>query len=204
MLKQLKRLLALLLGLSAHMFKQIKTLLALLLGFSVQGCEQEAPVTQVQESGSEVSEVFAGLRSLILDLEPDSIQFEGGPSDVTAALMEMRYSGTVVTLASLFDGTASLYFSNGGGNIGAGTRQPVAEASKSFVKGSAKHLPDFQLVDEYPLPDEGKVHFYLVTPSGVYFAKGDEAELGKQRSDLSPLFHLGQKVISEIRQSQGQ
>lgn len=44
----------------------------------------------------------------------------GAPTEAWGVLMETAYPDAVVTLVALADGTTSLYFSNGGGIIGAG------------------------------------------------------------------------------------
>ncbi len=50
--------------------------------------------------------------------------------------METGYREAVATLVGVVDGTSSLYFSNGGGFIGAGSHAAVAEANRTFVARS--------------------------------------------------------------------
>ncbi len=62
------------------------------------------------------------LRDNLLATKPSDVHL--APTEelphVWATLMEMKISGNVVSLAAVAEGTTSLYFSNGGGIIGAG------------------------------------------------------------------------------------
>jgi hypothetical protein len=64
-----------------------------------------------------LADVYRGLRAQALQLTAAQV----GPADaVFGVLMETGYPEAVVSLVALSDGTASLYFSNGGGIIGTG------------------------------------------------------------------------------------
>jgi hypothetical protein len=65
------------------------------------------------------ADVYDGLRKQILELKTEQL---GAPSDqaVLAVVMETGYAQAVASLVAVMDGSASLYFSNGGGIIGAG------------------------------------------------------------------------------------
>lgn len=51
----------------------------------------------------------------------------------------------------------------------------------------------------FDLPQPGRVRFQLLTVGGGRTAEAGEDELGFGRHPLSPLFHAGQDVITEIR-----
>jgi hypothetical protein len=72
-------------------------------------------------------EVYQGLRTRILDLDPASAGLAQGPQHqvVWGALMETGYLRGTATLVTLADGTTSLYLSTGGGIIGGGFRADV-------------------------------------------------------------------------------
>jgi hypothetical protein len=81
------------------------------------------------------AEVYAGLRQQALRLTPDQLgdgSLAGVP--ILALLMETGYPQAVATLVAVVDGTSSLYFSNGGGFIDAGTQAAVAEASRRWLE----------------------------------------------------------------------
>ena len=64
-------------------------------------------------------EIYDSMRNQVLNL--NSSQFgEFGNKPVLCVLMETGYPEAVATLVVVTDGSASIYFSNGGGIIGAG------------------------------------------------------------------------------------
>lgn len=148
--------------------------------------------------------VYAGLRRQVLHLTPD--QLGDGPfadAPILALLMETGYPEAVATLVAVVDGTSSLYFSNGGGLIGAGTHAPVAEANRRWLEKGQEFLPQLSAITDPPLPAEGLTQFVAVTPEGLRGAVAPEEELGQGRHGLSPLFYGGQDVITQIRLTEG-
>jgi hypothetical protein len=49
------------------------------------------------------------------------------------------------------------------------------------------------------LPELGRARFYVLTAMGIFTAEASERDLGEGRSELSPLFHAGHRVITELR-----
>jgi hypothetical protein len=153
---------------------------------------------------AQAAEVYTDLREQVLRLRPD--QLEDGSFDdaeVIALLMETGYPEAVATLVVVADGTSSLYFSNGGGLIGAGTHAPVADASRRLLQRGHEFLPHLSSVTDPPLPAEGLTQFVAVTRKGLRGAGAPEAELGEGEHPLSPLFYAGHDVITQIRLVEG-
>jgi hypothetical protein len=152
------------------------------------------------------AEVYSGLRNQILSLDPKDagITQSNETPNVWGILMETGYQEAVVTLVSLADGTTSLYFSNGGGMIGGGEHDTVAQATKSFVISAEKYYQQMTLTKSFPLPVTGRVKFYILTFSGIFTIDIDENELGNGKHELSPLFYSGQDVITQFRLVQEQ
>lgn len=149
------------------------------------------------------AEVYLGLRQQLLRLTPDQLgddAFTDAP--LFALLMETAYEEAVATLVAVVDGTSSLYFSNGGGFIGAGTHAAVAEASGRWLESGQEFLSQLSAVTDPPLPDEGLTQFVAVTREGLRGAVALEEELGEGRHALSPLFYAGHDVITQIRLTQ--
>lgn len=148
-------------------------------------------------------EVYSGLRNQVFSLKPNEIGVS--PSSempvVWGVIMEFRSSTAIVTLVSLADRTTSLYFSNGGGVIGAGEHEPVAQATATFISLAHKYHGQMQPTTSFPAPTPGNVRFYLLTFSGVLTFEANEQELGNQRHELSPLFHMAHGVIANVRMS---
>lgn len=145
------------------------------------------------------AEIYSGLRQQVLSLTADQLGDEGADAPILALLMETGYPEAVATLVAVADGTTSLYFSNGGGIIGAGTHAPVAEASRRFLERGESFLPRLSAVADPGPPAEGDTQFVAVLPDGLRSDVAAEDDLGEQRHPLSPLFYAGQDVITRIR-----
>lgn len=116
-------------------------------------------------------------------------------------IMETGYPEAVATLVVLGDGTTSLYFSNGGGIIGAGEHEVVRAAGEVLLSSAEEYLDDFTVVTATPLPEVGQVRFYLRTFTGTLRAEAHEEDLGESRHKLSPVFHAAHSVIAAVRES---
>ena len=154
-------------------------------------------VAPASGGGSEPpANVYTDLRTQALSQTPATL----GSSDSTVGvLMETGYPGAVVTLVAFVDGSASLYFSNGGGIIGAGQHERVAAAAQALVTIAARYLSSLTATAKYPLPGLGRTRFHVLTASGVLTAEAAQDDLGNNRLPLSPLFHAGHALIAEIR-----
>jgi hypothetical protein len=145
------------------------------------------------------AEIYAGRRQQALRLTPDQLG-DGGVADalILALLMETGYPEAVATLVVVVDGTASLYFSNGGGLIGVGTHATVAEASRRWLEMGQQFLPQLPVIADPPLPSEGLTQFVAVTWKGLRGVVTPEEKLGEDRHPLSPLVYAAQDVIAQI------
>lgn len=149
----------------------------------------------------EIADVYTGLRDQVLQVKPDAIGLQDvDQSIVFAVLMETGYPEAVATLVAVADGTASLYFSNGGGIIGGGEHEPVRKVSSEFVTLAQDFVSQSSLSETFPLPTKGNVRCYLVTGGGVYMFDGAEDDLGNERHPCSPLFLKGHELIAAIRE----
>jgi hypothetical protein len=144
-------------------------------------------------------EVYSGLRQQVLRLTPDQLGNDLADAPILALLMETGYPEAVATLVAVADGTTSLYFSNGGGFIGAGTHAPVAEASRRWLEAARPFLPQLAAITDPAPPAKGLTQFVAVLPEGLRSDVAPEEELGEDRHPLSPLFHAGHDVITQIR-----
>ena len=122
---------------------------------------------------------------------------------VFGILMETGYDQAVASLVVFAEGSASLYFSTGGGVIGAGEHESVAEAMVPFFLTAEEHLGAFSRTAQTPYPAPGRVRFYVRTYDGTLTAEASEDDLGNMRHELSNLFHAGHGVISAVREVSG-
>jgi hypothetical protein len=145
------------------------------------------------------AEVTEQLRARIL--HGTAAQFAIEPvSSVWGVLMETGYPEAAATLVALGDGTASLYFSSGGGIIGGGPHPSVRAAALRLVGLAGSHLTKMSPVSEFPLPASGEVKFYVLTTNGVVAASAREEHLGAGGHPLSELFFAGHEVITGLRE----
>jgi acyl carrier protein len=150
------------------------------------------------ETSYDVAGIYASMRSMILNLDAEQIG-ELKDKPVWAVLMETGYPEAAVTLVAVADGAASLYFSNGGGIIGAGEHDNVRPVSLGFVKMAEGYLADMKKVEEFPIATPGNTTFYVVTPQGVFTRTAKENDLGEERDQLSKFFYQGQNLITQMR-----
>lgn len=150
-------------------------------------------------SGYEVADVYRRLREQVLALRTNPGGSVAADSPILGMLMETGYDDAVATLVTIVDGTVSFYFSNGGGMIGLGEHEQVRQAAASYLASARKFLSLGQPATVFPLPTEGNVTFYFITPSGVRSLTANEDDLGNHRLPLSPLFHQAHEVIGQAR-----
>lgn len=150
------------------------------------------------------SEMSDRLRALVLNLAPNDVGItrENYPHAVFALIMDTGFTNSSVTLALVADGTTSLYFSNGGGIIGAGEHADVRKASSSVLAEAQDVFLEAREVSSYRYPETGEVIFYFVSFDGVrsYAAQGERLTGGKD--EFSDLYAAAQGVITELRRVQ--
>jgi hypothetical protein len=144
----------------------------------------------------DVADVYAGLRDQVLHLKPGAGDVS---ATVIAVLMETGYPEAVATLVAVADGTVSLYFSNGGGVIGAGAHDGVRSVARTLLSSAETYVSRASETDSFPLPSKGHVRFYLVTTQGTFTIEAPESDLGLRRHEFSPLFHDAHALIAAIR-----
>lgn len=123
--------------------------------------------------------------------------------NIFGILMETGYSDAVATLTVFVDGSTSLYFSTGGGVIGAGEHDSVRATHEPFFAEAEARLGAFTKATATPIPADGRVRFYLRTFRGTLTAEAGEEDLGEMRHELSDLFHAGHSVIGAVREASG-
>lgn len=143
--------------------------------------------------------VMLGLRAQILHLAPTDVGIQPVAGKAWGVVMDTTYPGGSASLVSLVDGTASLYFSSGGGVIGGQAHEQVASAAIAFVGRASAHLRHAVPAADEELPPVGHTRFFILTADGTKVAEALENDLGAGRHELSPLFYAGQEVITQLR-----
>ena len=145
----------------------------------------------------DTAEIYLSLRQQIFDLPKTNADF--GQTDRWAILMETGLEDACHTLVAVSDGSASLYFSNGGGIIGGGQHPEGAAAAKAFLELSQKFDSRLNRSIERPLPRPGMIRFYIVKKDDVLTGEFKEEDLGNDRLPLSTLFYKRHELITVIR-----
>ena len=149
----------------------------------------------------EIAESYKSLRDQVFSLADGKIKSIAPTKDeIYAVLMETAYPEATFSLVAVSDGSASLYFSNGGGIVGAGQHQSVRKHALSFLDSAFENLKYTEKTRETLLAKVHHTIFYLITESGIYLADELESDLGNNKHKLSSLFHHGHSLITAIRE----
>jgi hypothetical protein len=147
--------------------------------------------------------VTSGLRRQAFEVTAADLRLEPTPAlpHVFGAIMETGYDLGVATLVVLAEGSVSLYFSGGGGVIGAGRHQAVTKAADALLEAAEAVRSQLQPAQGTPPPAAGRIRFYLRTFEGTLTAETEERSLAEGHHSLSSLFHAAHEVIGRIRES---
>jgi hypothetical protein len=147
------------------------------------------------------ADVYHGLRSMALGVDPESISVPDGEqwSGAAVAAMELGLESGTATIVAIADGTVSMYLSSGGGVIGAGEHAAVRNAADHFRRVVAESYDLVPVSGELPLPAAGQIRFHARKLDGAFSAAAPEALLRTGRHPLAPLYAAGQDLLTEIR-----
>ena len=146
---------------------------------------------------AEAQQVYNDLRNMAL--HATDVRSNGEP--IAGVVVDIPREGAFVSISSLGDGTTSLYTSTGGGAIGAGNYDPVAQATGNLLSTAASHEVAFADVDTGDWPPAGSVRFHLVSSHGNRYIDVPEASFwGRKPHDLMPMIEAAQAVLTGIRQ----
>jgi len=148
----------------------------------------------------EVAPIYKDMRNLPLKLTAKEFPDLKRDKPVFAVLMESGFPEGAYTLVAAFDGSASLYYSSGGGLIGSGEHANVRPEALKVVKMAEECLKHMMKVDVFPIVKLGSTTFYIVTADGVFGYTAKEDDLGEERDKkLSGLFHQCHSLITQMR-----
>ena len=147
---------------------------------------------------------YYGLRDQVFQLNTKKLKIKNYPKqDPFGLIMEFAISNHTVTEVAFITGDASIYLSSGGGFIGGQGHKSVVDAAISLVKESKEYMNEMDKTKDYPLPNKGKVIFYILTDNGVLSLKSKESSLQKKKASYWKLYYLGQNLITEYRKISG-
>lgn len=132
----------------------------------------------------------------------DASLFKETPKNgILAFAMETALpDGEAYFLLVVAEGTTSLYFSNGGGIIGAEGHESVRAASSRLLNLlSGAYKGEFEPWQGLAVPVAGMTRLYFMTADGVFSQERSEVIYGEQKSNLSHVFYAAHDVIAAIR-----
>ena len=144
---------------------------------------------------------YASMRKLAFSFSHEDMGVKmGNDYQVYGAVVDMAVDNiNTATMICFIDGTTSLYFSNGGGIIGAGKHEAVNKAVLTFLENCFRTLPITKLAESIDvLPKENHHTFYLFTKAGIFSIDMDLRDSNKSK-EAQLLFSQSQMVLNEIR-----
>ena len=147
---------------------------------------------------------YEGLRDMALHTSRQElgIPAPGEKGAVWGSLMDWGVNNGTATVIAFADGSASVYFSSGGGFIGGQGDEAVQAAAKKVVAIANRDRGAAHPTSSFPLPRKGQVIFYFRTDEGVLTAIASQEELQAHKHRLSDLGDATQHVITEYRKLQ--
>ena len=149
---------------------------------------------------------YLALRQRALDVTAEALQLAPAPAAgaVFGVLMEYRVSDTIVSLVTFTDGSASLYFSTGGGVIGGGEHPSVRDVVVRFIQFSGQFLRHATPAPDTQPPAAGQLQFlFKLHPGALHRIAAAETAMQAGGHPASPLYLASQDVITQLRLASG-
>lgn len=120
----------------------------------------------------------SGLRDRIFDLDPAEVGMrpEGG-RHVWGVVVDRATDSGVASLVSLIDGTTSLAMDRGGGVVGGGAFEQVAQASEALVYAAENDLAVLVPTDDRAHPRLGYTRIWALTYAGPRMVQAENDAL---------------------------
>lgn len=112
--------------------------------------------------------MYQSLRSKALGVSSEQLQIKLDSEDAVLALVTDWRSlpDYQVTIVATIDGAVSIYYSNGGGVIGAGEHEHIWELARRVLELANQMRDQFTPVEQVPETDEHHMRMTMVTDAG--------------------------------------
>jgi hypothetical protein len=107
-----------------------------------------------------------------------------------------------MTIVCMADGGASLYFSRGGGIVGAGKADTVRTAAQALLERAHLDTPSMRTPATTSTPLAGREHEKCNAAGGPFHASESESVLEAGKSIYSPLYRASQAVFRAIQRAE--
>ena len=147
---------------------------------------------------------YHGLREQALSIKPADIGVTLDSNEqVYAAVVDMPFpDGRIATLACIYDGTVSLYYSTGGGLLGMGQKyEEVRSAGYSFLINAGQTLKYLKKTDSFGLPLDSNAFVYLLAGDGVYKTEFNMSNVGTEEKHNQFLNYFIQNTLNKVREN---
>jgi len=147
--------------------------------------------------------ITRNLRDRALATVPEEHELRPTPElpSVACGVMELGFPEATATLVAFSDGNTSLYFSNGGGIVGAGAHPTVAHAAAVFLVAAERIVQVLEPAAARPYPSTGYARFYIRTYDELLTAEVDGEILAAGDHPLSEFFFCGHALITAVREA---
>jgi hypothetical protein len=145
---------------------------------------------------------YEQLRSTALSVEPGSIGITptGDLPHVFGVVMDIGMDRGTATLVAFADGAVSLYYSSGGGIIGAGQHEQVRSSAHRLLAIANSDLASFSLSLPDALPQDQFTQLTLRSFDGALRATALSSDFGYDRVPGGLVFRAAHDVISQLRE----
>ena len=121
------------------------------------------------------------------------------PTEPWGAIIDWGITRGTATVVAFSDGSASGYWSSGGGSIGGQSHKSIRDDAKKMVAVAGKTQPQMSATTDFLLPHKGEVILYVLTDAGVFSARGSQDYFASHRHPLSDLGDAAQNIITQYR-----
>jgi hypothetical protein len=138
---------------------------------------------------------------MVLGADPSELGLEPSTTGpVWGVVMDtVMEDGGWYCVATLAEGTTSLYTSGAFGIIGAGGHTSVRQASQQLLAEVAEKVNLFEPTNDQGFPAPGMVAIRALTFTGQFVVIEPEDDLGNDRVPVSPIFHSAHNLIGHVR-----
>ncbi len=165
---------------------------------AILGCSQEKNMTIDQNNPADAGKALR-LKALTTSAEKLGFIPDKDYPKVYGVITDWNLGEHTASILAMKDGTGSLYTTSTFGIIGGQAHATVRKAAEECVKVAGQYYEKSTPISNYPYPEQGKVHFFILTHDGVRLCVGDEEGINNGRDQTTPLFAAAQNVLTALR-----